>query len=105
MAPRIGFMPGDTKAADMARNSFNQYRQWYRTTRWTKLRKVILLRDLYTCAMCGRISATGMDVDHKTPHRGDERLFWDESNLEVLCHSPCHAKHKQAQERAEERRP
>jgi 5-methylcytosine-specific restriction endonuclease McrA len=25
-------------------------------------------------------------VNHKVPHRGDQRLFWDRSNWERLCH-------------------
>jgi hypothetical protein len=28
-------------------------------------------------------------VDHVVPHRGDTRLFWDESNWQALC-KPCH---------------
>lgn len=28
-------------------------------------------------------------VDHITPHRGDQRLFWDRSNWQPLC-KPCH---------------
>jgi 5-methylcytosine-specific restriction protein A len=27
------------------------------------------------------------DVDHIVPHRGDKKLFWDESNWQALCHS------------------
>ena len=27
------------------------------------------------------------DVDHIVPHRGDQKLFWDESNWQALCHS------------------
>lgn len=29
-------------------------------------------------------------VDHRTPHRGDLRLFWDRSNWDGLCHR-CHS--------------
>lgn len=28
-------------------------------------------------------------VDHVIPHRGDEKLFWDESNWQALC-KKCH---------------
>ena len=28
-------------------------------------------------------------VDHVVPHRGDQRLFWDESNWAPAC-KPCH---------------
>jgi 5-methylcytosine-specific restriction protein A len=101
LAPRIGYMPGDEKAQDRSRSQLAPWRAWYRTARWQSLRQAVLLRDLYTCRMCGRIGVTGMVVDHIKPHRGSECLFWDEGNLQVLCASPCHSKHKQAQERAE----
>ena len=28
----------------------------------------------------------GLVVDHITPHRGDQRLFWDRANWQPLCH-------------------
>lgn len=100
-APRLGYAQGDTRAQDKSRDQLAPWRAWYKTARWTKLRRAILVRDLFTCQMCGRVSASGMTVDHIRPHRGNETLFWDERNLQVLCSSPCHSKHKQAQERAE----
>ena len=30
-------------------------------------------------------------VDHIVPHRGDKKLFWDESNWQALC-KDCHDK-------------
>jgi 5-methylcytosine-specific restriction protein A len=30
-------------------------------------------------------------VDHVKPHRGDEKLMWDENNYQALC-KPCHDK-------------
>ena len=43
------------------------------------------------CVLCARqgryVKATV--VDHIVPHRGDERLFWDQSNWQPLC-KPCH---------------
>jgi 5-methylcytosine-specific restriction protein A len=102
LAPAIGYAQGDAKAGDKERNQLAPWRSWYKTARWLKLRQVILLRDLYTCQMCGRMGSTGMVVDHVKPHRGSERLFWSESNLQVLCASPCHSQHKQALERADE---
>nr|WP_243256973.1 HNH endonuclease signature motif containing protein [Rhizobium skierniewicense] len=49
---------------------------------------------------CGRIdgNTSRLVADHKIPHRGDEALFWDESNLQCLC-KPCHDGLKQRQER------
>jgi 5-methylcytosine-specific restriction protein A len=37
----------------------------------------------------GRRLVIGTDTDHITPHRGDPRLFWDESNWQRLC-KRCH---------------
>ena len=31
------------------------------------------------------------DVDHIIAHRGDPKLFWDQSNWRALCHS-CHSR-------------
>ena len=101
LAPRIGYSEGDAKAADKARNQLAPWRVWYRSAQWLRLRQTILLRDRYMCQMCGRVSSTGMVIDHVRPHHGNEHLFWDESNLQCLCSSPCHSKHKQALERAQ----
>jgi 5-methylcytosine-specific restriction protein A len=91
LAPRVGTME------TIQRDERQGWRKWYGTVRWARLRAFILLRDIYTCRMCGRI-ATRPTVDHVEPHRGDPRLFWDPENLQTLCKSPCHDKHKQAQE-------
>lgn len=37
-------------------------------------------------------------VDHKTPHRGNERLFFDANNLQSMT-KQCHDKFKQSQEK------
>ncbi len=52
------------------------------------------------CVMCldaGQLNP-GNTVDHKTPHRGDVGLFFNEGNLQTLCHSH-HSKDKQLEER------
>jgi 5-methylcytosine-specific restriction protein A len=36
-------------------------------------------------------------VDHKKPHKGDPKLFWDEKNWQALC-KPCHDAAKRMQE-------
>lgn len=60
------------------------------TWAWEKAR-ARFLKQHPLCVECKRegryIAAT--DVDHIIPHRGDERLFWDESNWQGLC-SPHH---------------
>lgn len=79
------------------------WRRWYKTARWQALRLKIFVRDRFTCQMagCARIEGdtSKLVCDHKTPHRGDERLFWDEANLQTLC-KPCHDSLKQAAEQA-----
>lgn len=106
LPPRLGTLapyrirqPENRQQYDKQRNE-QPWRKWYNTTRWRKLRWTILLRDRFTCQMCGRIEGdtSKLVADHDTPHRGSERLFWDEGNLKTLCKSPCHDKHKQRQE-------
>ncbi|MDO6587341.1 HNH endonuclease [Salipiger sp. 1_MG-2023] len=46
----------------------------------------------------GRSSPTSAEVDHITPHKGDETLFFDPGNLQALC-KLCHASRKQREER------
>jgi 5-methylcytosine-specific restriction protein A len=77
------------------------WRRWVKTARWQKLRWSVLVRDLFTCQKCKRIETdtSQLVADHKTPHRGDERLFWDDENLQCLC-KPCHDVVKQAEEQA-----
>ena len=38
-------------------------------------------------------------VDHKIPHRGDTKIFWDRKNWQALC-KPCHDRIKQALEKS-----
>jgi len=42
------------------------------------------------------------DVDHIIPHRGDEKLFWDETNWQALCHE-CHGVKTAKEGRGEEK--
>lgn len=54
--------------------------------RWRKAREQHL-RAHPLCAECkrhGRITPARV-VDHIVPHRGDQVLFWDESNWQSLC--------------------
>jgi len=57
----------------------------YKTKRWYRLRR-ITLRDQPICE-CGRMTE---EVDHIVPVE-DGGPMWDESNLQVLCHS-CHSR-------------
>jgi 5-methylcytosine-specific restriction endonuclease McrA len=55
------------------------------------LREQVLIRDAYTCQRTGQVlggkypAPDSPVVNHKRPHRGDERLFWDIDNLETIA--------------------
>ena len=55
--------------------------------RQRKIRQRIMLRDNYTCRMCGRVTAHG-EVDHVVPlHMGG--VEGSDANLQYLCRG-CH---------------
>lgn len=67
--------------------------------RWDKARRNHL--DVYPwCVICVALGqhTRATVVDHKTPHRGDEVLFWDETNWQSMC-QPHHDSAKQAVEK------
>lgn len=61
--------------------------------RWQKAR-LTFLRDNPFCVHCSPRFVAATVVDHITPHRGNEQLFWDRSNWQALC-KPCHDQWKQ----------
>ncbi len=69
--------------------------------RWQKARTTFLSRpENVLCRMCkeaGRVEVATV-VDHVTPHRGDQALFWDQANWQPLC-KRCHDGRKQSIER------
>lgn len=62
-----------------------EYSKLYHTQRWLRESRRFLVKN-DSCAVCGGVST---DCDHKTPHKGDTRLFWDVSNWQALCRE-CH---------------
>jgi 5-methylcytosine-specific restriction protein A len=58
--------------------------------RWRRARAAYLARHplCVPCESAGRLVAATV-VDHVVPHRGDDRLFWDEDNWQGLC-KRCH---------------
>lgn len=73
--------------------------------RWQKVSKLFLSRNplcIY-CQRGGHVVASTV-VDHIIPHRGDQTLFWDESNWQALCIT-CHNSRKQSEEKQPQRRP
>jgi len=63
-------------------------RRWYCTTRWQYLRMQVLVEAASQCAQCGQVQRR-LEVDHIVKHDGNSQMFWDRSNLQVLCPS-CH---------------
>lgn len=54
--------------------------------RWKQARLAFLSANPF-CAMCKAQGETrpANVVDHIVPHKGDENLFWDQSNWQALC--------------------
>ncbi len=66
--------------------------------KWQQAR-LAFLREHPLCVMCeaeGRVEVATV-VDHKIPHRGDQKLFWRRSNWQPLC-STHHSRDKQREE-------
>jgi 5-methylcytosine-specific restriction endonuclease McrA len=97
---RLVMQSGGPAQRDQVRSETQPWRKWYSTARWQKLRWSVLVRDGFTCAICGvTIDQRGALVcDHIVPHRGDADAFW-EGPFQTLC-KDCHDSAKQAQERA-----
>lgn len=55
------------------------------TWKWQKARAAYLMEN----PICGRCGKGASVVDHITPHRGNDALFWDQSNWQSLCQK-CH---------------
>lgn len=58
--------------------------------RWKKARATYLRSHplCVTCKAAGLLEPATV-VDHKIPHKGDQELFWNQENWQVLC-KPCH---------------
>lgn len=99
--PLLASAPAEPADRERERNAFNPLRALYNSARWKRLRMATFVRDNFTCQMCGRLEGdtSKLVADHKRPHRGNLTLFW-EGELETLCSSPCHSKHKQRLEQA-----
>jgi len=59
-------------------------------SRWRSARAQYLRRNplCVKCLEAGKTEPSTV-VDHVIPHRGDQKLFWDQSNWQALCKS-CH---------------
>lgn len=107
LRPRIGTIRGALPT--LTPNSWRADKQTSSTQRgygyaWQKARAGHL-RSHPLCVYCereGRVTAATV-VDHRVPHRGDQVLFWDQSNWQSMC-KPHHDGEKQREEAAEARR-
>lgn len=56
--------------------------------KWRKARQAFLHKHplCIHCLEIGRAEAATV-VDHKIPHKGNQRLFWDKDNWQPLCAS------------------
>jgi 5-methylcytosine-specific restriction endonuclease McrA len=101
LTPRVARLDG--KDAEASRSRYRdakaEWRAWYKTARWQKLRWSVLVRDCFTCQLCGRLEGNTAQLvcDHIEPHRGDEARFWN-GPFQTLC-KPCHDGDKQASEK------
>lgn len=110
----------DPALSERMREERRPDRAQYGTVAWQRLRWAILVRDDFTCCLCGfqhdlarlcrEMKAIGREdlikgkapnlvADHRLAHRGDMALFWDEGNLQCLCRR-CHDTVKQREERS-----
>lgn len=64
-----------------------EWRSWYHGGRYRAARDAFMAEHPL-CALCG---APSSDLDHKKPHKGDLRLFWDTDNWQALC-AGCHSR-------------
>jgi len=96
-----------SKVRDLPKSAAKEpeWRSWYKTARWQRMRLRVLQRDGYMCqatsvALVGVYPAANSPVvDHIVPHRGNSKLFWDEGTLQAVSKS-YHDKDKQILEQS-----
>ena len=91
--PPVHRAPGMRSAAEVKRTLDRQRPSAARRgygPRWRRARAAYLARHPL-CVWClaeGRVEPA-TTVDHIVPHRGDQKLFWDEANWAAMC-KHCH---------------
>jgi len=94
------FQPSEQSRHDREherKREFDRYREHSTARgygwRWRKARATFL-RGHALCVECDRdgIVMPATRVDHITPHKGDQVLFWDKTNWQPLCESHHNAK-------------
>jgi 5-methylcytosine-specific restriction endonuclease McrA len=87
------FLDMDEQQRSRQRDETQPWRAWYKTARWQKLKQMIHVRDMYVCQRTGVLCVGKYPADnspvanHKVPHRGDPKLFWDPDNVETIAKS------------------
>lgn len=72
---------------------------WAKSKRWKLLReRQLRLEPFCQCPHCLSKQVPAEVVDHKIPHRGDSKLFFDADNLQSMAKS-CHDSRKQSEEK------
>ena len=90
LAPRIGAAVGDKPAQERERYDRNKARALYASAEWKRLRLATFVRDGYVCQRSGVLCVGKYPADnspvanHKRPHRGDPKLFFDPDNVETV---------------------
>jgi 5-methylcytosine-specific restriction enzyme A len=83
----------------VTRTRTNEHAHLYNSRRWKDIRRDQLEAE----PLCARCQTRGVDTlatvaHHRVPHQGDEKLFFDRSNLASSC-KPCHDQDEQRVER------
>lgn len=105
--PRLAPARGE-RGRDAERRKAKPWRKWYMTKRWREMRKARFAEVGGICEqtgvlLVGRHPAPDSPVlDHIRPHRGDERLFFDPGNVQLVSKA-WHDSEKQKQERRGDR--
>ena len=75
------------------------WRKLYKSRAWTNGRLIFLASNplCERCLNAGRTTAATV-VNHRTPHKGDVVLFFDQDNWEATC-KPCHDRDIATEER------
>lgn len=75
--------------AERERERYTRHQRGY-TNRWARASKLYLKEHPFCERHLERgISRSATVTDHRIPHRGDMRLFWDKDNWQALC-KMCH---------------
>lgn len=83
LQPRVQALTTPRQDYDRFRGSSTQRGYNYR---WQQARERFLSANPL-CVACKAEGRAGVatEVDHIIPHRGDQKLFWDETNWQGLC--------------------